>query len=421
VTNKRFIRTNPYLQPGDALSSQTPDTWPTTEDTVIVTRRDTRVAAPPPEAGPPPPDRRIGAGMLLALGAIALVAAGALIAWLLTHTPSDARTTTVLVTTNGGSGSGILPPKVSVPRVVGLKADGALVALAKVGLKPKQVFKPTKEAKGVVVSQAPREATAVVRGSRVTLVIDAGAPQLTMPNVTGTSYTAALARLDQLGLVGARTDVSSSEPPGTVVEQTPTAGKRIAKGSTVTLSVAKPKPQSTQTTPSSTTPSSTTPSSTTPSTTAPTTSSTTTASAPAQPQNASIPDVSGQKEAAAITALGKAGILASLVFVPNADPLGTVVQQAKQAGTTVPYHSHVQLNLSRGPNNNALATVPSVIGRTLEEAVDTLNGAHLRLIFLKLPVSSRAQAGKIVQQSPLGGGEAPENAQVVVYLGAFSS
>jgi serine/threonine-protein kinase len=132
-----------------------------------------------------------------------------------------------------------------------------------------------------------------------------------------------------------------------------------------------------------------------------------------------MPDVRDQKEAAAVTALGKAGVLASLVFVPSSEPLGTIVQQAKPSGATVPFHSHVQINVSRGRNDNPSATVPNVIGQTLQQAVSTVNGAHLRLIFLKFPVTSRTQAGKIVQQSPLGGAQAPQNAQVVVYLGAF--
>jgi beta-lactam-binding protein with PASTA domain len=55
----------------------------------------------------------------------------------------------------------------------------------------------------------------------------------------------------------------------------------------------------------------------------------------------------------------------------------------------------------------------------LQEALSTLNGAHLRLIYLKYPVTSQAQAGKVVQQSPLEGAKAPQNAQVVVYLGAY--
>ena len=104
---------------------------------------------------------------------------------------------------------------------------------------------------------------------------------------------------------------------------------------------------------------------------------------------------------------------------PGDDPLGTVVEQAKPSGTTVPYHSHVQINISRGRTTTRSRRVPNVIGQTLTGAVSTLNGAHLRLIYVKYPVTSRAQAGKIVQQSPLSGGKAPQNAQVLVFLGAF--
>jgi len=149
-----------------------------------------------------------------------------------------------------------------------------------------------------------------------------------------------------------------------------------------------------------------------------TTTRTTTAAAP-QRQSATLPDVSGQTEVTAVTALGGAGILASIVFVPASDPLGTVVQQAKPAGTTVPFHSHMQINISRGPKNNPLATVPNVIGNTLQKAVSTMNSVRLRLIYLKYPVTTRTQAGKVVQQTPLSGAQAPQNGQVVVYLGAF--
>jgi hypothetical protein len=48
-----------------------------------------------------------------------------------------------------------------------------------------------------------------------------------------------------------------------------------------------------------------------------------------------------------------------------------------------------------------------------------MQGAHLRLIYLRYPVTSQSQAGKIVQQSPLAGGQAPQNAQVLVFLGAL--
>jgi beta-lactam-binding protein with PASTA domain len=320
-----------------------PDSWPTPENATLVRQHETVVdgTPPPPAAPPPPPDRRIGAGMLLGLGALVLVAAGILIAWLLTHQSDNTKAATTVVVTTAPSTA--VAPKVAVPRFVGMKEKDALVRAGQVGLQPKEVFKPTKAPKGVVISQRPPQGSELARGATVTLVVD-----------------------------------STAKTPNTTT--------------------------------SSTTPTTTQSATTTP---------TTTATAPPQPQTATVPDVAGQKEAAAVTAFGNAGILASIVFVPGSDPLGTVVQQAKPSGTTVPYHSHAQINVSRGPNDNALVPVPNVIGKTLPAAVSALNAGQLRLIYVKYPVTSRAQAGKVVQQSPLSGAQAPRNAQIVVYLGAF--
>jgi serine/threonine-protein kinase len=284
--------------------------------------------------------------MLLGLGVLALVAAGILIVWLLTHRGDNKQPATTVVVTTAPSTT--VPPKVAVPKFVGLKEQDALVRAGEVGLKPKEVFKPSKAPKGLVISQRPPEGTELARGSTVTLVVDSNPKPTTTPTTTQATTTAA-----------------------------------------------------------TTTPTTTQATTTTPTTT------------PAQPTTATVPDVTGQKEAAAVTALGNAGILASIVFVPGTDPLGTVLEQAKPAGATVPFHSHVQINVSRGPNATTDATVPNVVGKTLQEALSTLNGAHLRLIYLKYPVTSQAQAGKVVQQSPLDGAKAPQNAQVVVYLGAY--
>jgi serine/threonine-protein kinase len=134
-----------------------------------------------------------------------------------------------------------------------------------------------------------------------------------------------------------------------------------------------------------------------------------------------VPDVSSTTEAAAVQSLNRSGIIASLAFIPGSDPLGTVEGQAKQAGTTVPYHSHMQINISSGPGDKPKEQVPNVIGQSLQDALSSINGAQLRLLYVKLPVTSRNQAGKVVQQSPLGGGQAPQNAQVIVYLGSFKT
>jgi hypothetical protein len=54
---------------------------------------------------------------------------------------------------------------------------------------------------------------------------------------------------------------------------------------------------------------------------------------------------------------------------------------------------------------------------TLTRATSDQPAGTLRLIYVRFPVTSQSQLGKIVQQSPLGGGKAPQNAQVLVFLG----
>ncbi len=329
------------------------DAWPTSDDPTVISRRET-VVGPPPPVGPPP-DRRIGAGLLLGIGAVALVAIGILLAYLLTHRHKDHPATTTVTT--AALTTTAVAATVSVPHFVGMKEADALVRIGQVGLQPKEVFKTQSATPGVVLSQAPRESAEVAKGSVITLVI-AKSPAATVPTATAATTTS---------------------------DATTTAATTTA---------------ATTTAPTTTTP---------PTTTAP----------PPQPANATVPDVSGLTEPAAVQALGQAGVLASLFFVPGSDPLGTVEDQAKAAGTTVPYHSHLQINLSKGPNAATNEQVPDVTGQTLTHALSSVNGANLRLIYLKLPVSSKSQAGKIVQQSPLGGGQVPQNAQVLVYLGAY--
>src|SRR5581483_458783 len=230
---------NPYVRERPMSSDNGhDDSWPTPEGTTLVTQRDTVVgaAAPPPEAMPPagpPPDRRVGADMLLALGAIALVGLGAALAWLLTHRGSSDRQVTTVVVHSGPVNTPTAAAKVAVPRLVGLKEQQALLRLAQVGLRPKEVFRPTKQAKDVVVAQKPQEARNLPKGSQVTLVIDSGAPRVAVPDLTGESFAQAQAALDKLGLDSTRTEVTSTEPAGTVVDQAPKAAAKVAKGSLV--------------------------------------------------------------------------------------------------------------------------------------------------------------------------------------------
>lgn len=162
----------------------------------------------------------------------------------------------------------------------------------------------------------------------------------------------------------------------------------------------------------------TTPSTSTQATTATNAATSTTTSPPRQPATATVPDVTQQTEEDGADNLVKAGLLPTITFVPAQDPLGTIEAQAQSAGGTVAYLSHVQINISSGPGNKTMETVPSVIGNKLPQAVSALNAAGLRLIYVRYAITDKSKAGTIVQQTPLAGSRAPHNAQVLVYMAA---
>ena len=192
------------------------------------------------------------------------------------------------------------------------------------------------------------------------------------------------------------------------------SGQSPSKAQTIIVTTTARSPSVPSTTAATTTASTTTTKTTTSQTTA---ARTTTASAPRLPATATVPSLSGTEENAA-DALSRAGLLTSLVFVPSSDTLGTFEAQAKPAGTTLPYQTHVQVNIATGPGQKVSETVPNVVGEKLPQAVAALNAAGLRLIYVKYPVANNSAAGTIVQQSPLSGEHAPHNAQVLVYMAA---
>ena len=153
-----------------------------------------------------------------------------------------------------------------------------------------------------------------------------------------------------------------------------------------------------------------------------TTRATTTAPASTTPtpsKTATVPDLSGTNEQQAVQSLATAGLRASIVFVPGQDPQGTVVGQGKPAGSTIPRDSHVQINVSTGPSPKPAKAIPDTVGQTLTQAVSTLNAAGFKLIYVKVTVPAKTQAGKVVEQQPSAATSVPQGVQVLVYLGAF--
>jgi eukaryotic-like serine/threonine-protein kinase len=132
------------------------------------------------------------------------------------------------------------PPKTTVPSVVGEALDRALSDLRDRELRWKIVRVDSNEPEGEVVKQSPTGGASVVEGTRVTLNVSKGPQPAAVPNVIGSSFLTASSTLQASGFAVARgPDVDSSEPKGTVVDQTPDAGTFQNPGTTITLRVSK--------------------------------------------------------------------------------------------------------------------------------------------------------------------------------------
>jgi len=94
--------------------------------------------------------------------------------------------------------------------------------------------------KNHVIRTSPEANETLEKGSTVTMFVSLGPEQLAVPAVTGQSLDDARATLEDAGFkVRTKEQESEDADPGTVLAQDPGGGTETAKGSTVTLTVAK--------------------------------------------------------------------------------------------------------------------------------------------------------------------------------------
>ncbi|MFD8803983.1 Stk1 family PASTA domain-containing Ser/Thr kinase [Streptomyces sp. NPDC059597] len=129
------------------------------------------------------------------------------------------------------------------PNLVGVKyASDARQQADNVGLKVTAERKPCEDQpKGNVCSQSPKAGTKVKKGDTLALVVSTGAPKVTVPSVIGLSFDDARQKLegDDYKFTVKKDTRVSTETPDQVLDQDPVDGKRVQKGSTITLVVAK--------------------------------------------------------------------------------------------------------------------------------------------------------------------------------------
>jgi len=388
------------------------------------------------------------------LGLALLAALAAFLVWLTVyrnHKPSAAPAAVVV------------SAKSTVPKVVGIRYQAAQFQLSQRKLGSTLVRKAAKRPKGIVVAQTPKAGRSVQQGTKVELVVSNGPPGVAMPDVTGLAAADAVRALQARGLQPKLQQVASSQPPGTVIEQSPAAGKRAKRGTAVTLQVAKGRAA------------------------------------------VAVPDVTGQSQQQATAALQQAGLKATVVHVPSSQSAGTVVAQNPAAGQKLAQGGSVRLNVAKaepqqtapatttaaqqqtttaqqtttsgapahgndytgmrlsqavqqivqgrqqviveyvsssqkpgtvvanstagsrerlqvsaGPQPKPATDVPDVTGEDASSAQSDLKSAGLSVLVVQWPIGDPTNDGNVVYETPAGGQQAPQGQTIVIYVGSSS-
>jgi beta-lactam-binding protein with PASTA domain len=230
---------------------------------------------------------------------------------------------------------------------------------------------------GSVISQSIAAGAQVLPGAAVDLVISKGG--IVVPDVVGHAQSAAVSALTAAELVvGAVTrQYSPTQPAGSVVSQSVAAGTVVLPVTPVGLVISN------------------------------------------GPQPLPVPDLSGQTQSAATSALTGAGLVVGVITRQYSAtvPAGAVLSQDPSAGTSVLPGTAVSLVISRGAQ---AAVVPKVVGQPQAQAETAIAGAGLVLGLVTAAYSDAVVAGSVISQSPAAGAELPPGmtVSIVVSLGA---
>ena len=134
------------------------------------------------------------------------------------------------------------PQTVPLMDVSGLTEGKAVARLRKAHFKTKTKLEASKTVEaGRVIGTEPSAEAEVQEGSVITLLVSSGPAPVHVPDVVGETVEAAEATLTnaELALGVVTKQVSSSQPAGTVLAQTPATGSSVRAGTKVNVTVAK--------------------------------------------------------------------------------------------------------------------------------------------------------------------------------------
>jgi beta-lactam-binding protein with PASTA domain len=268
---------------------------------------------------------------------------------------------------------------VTVPDVADRTEQAAGAALRGQGLVPEpSLASSATVASGLVISQAPAAGTVVNKGTHVSIVVSGGPATAALLDVKGLTSDEAAERLSKAGFKPTtRAQASTTVKSGVVIGTEPPAGTELQVGSTVTMLVSS------------------------------------------GPAPVRLPDVVGQSQASAESALTNAELAVGTVTqqVSSSQPPGTVLAQSPAAGTSTHAGQRVELTVAQAPKEVA---VPSVVGAAEAAAATALKGAGFAVKTVSHMTTEQSQVGVVLEQSPTAGSHARKGATVTIAVGVLA-
>lgn len=258
--------------------------------------------------------------------------------------------------------------------VVLLAAALVLVAVIATVAAVSALWKPASEADGNRTNAALGGPVTSTPVSPLPVPTGDPAPGIEVPNVEGTSVVAAMRALQQAELEVETRLGESDRAGGVVLDQEPSAGERVASGSTVMLVVSSGT------------------------------------------SRVAVPNTVGLRADRAGRLLRRKGLRVEVRLVRSSEQAGFVVAQHPSGGRTLPRGGVVQLSLAESNRAAATVRVPRLEGLELDQATARLKARGLRWSVDEVP--SRRPSGIVLRQSEPSGAGVEKGTRVILEVAA---
>jgi serine/threonine-protein kinase len=290
----------------------------------------------------------------------------------------------VLLLAGGGVAAYLLtkPAQKVVPGIVNDQLNVARTVLQNAGFKVAPPIQVTDQhPAGIVIGQDPVGGKKVDKGSTVTLTVSSGPGTVQVPTVSGDPLPNAerLIRQAKLKVGPIHYQKSSQYAQGEVINTAPAAAQLVAPGTPVAIFVSSGAPLK------------------------------------------KVPDVTGQSQDSAKSALQNAGFQVTVTTQPSSTvAAGKVLSQNPAGGSQAASGSTVTIVVAKAQKNTNV-NVPNVKSDPPALATSTLQAAGFTVSETTKNVTSSSKNGIVVEQTPAGGSSAKKGSKVTIVIGHFKA